>query len=208
MIFASNKPAPVEIAPDDRRFNVGAYQDSRLTLTNQEIFDLIPAEIPAFYSYLMQYPADTDLARTPLVSAARAQMIEVSTNAIDLVSQAVLAGDIDFFWDQLKDRKPVNNHLVLGSPEGRAYEAYRDLVVDIAQNQPASLSREELRVLYEWTVGNMPVQGHKFTSMVKHHKIQMTTVWRHGRSIRGISTSWRTSPRHAAMLAEIAAGSV
>src|SRR5690606_39570169 len=44
MIFASNKPAPVEVAPDDRRFNVGPYQDQPIQLTATEVDDLIPKE--------------------------------------------------------------------------------------------------------------------------------------------------------------------
>jgi hypothetical protein len=208
MIFASNKPAPVEIAPDDRRFNVGAYQPNSLVLTDAEIFDDIPAQLPAFYEFLMSFPADSDLARKPLNSTHRAQMIDISTNAIDAACQALLDGNMDFFWDQLKDKKPAQTHLSLATPEGRAYEAYRELVVEIIQTRPPTLSREELRTLLEWTVGNMPDRPHKFTSLIKHHKLHMTAVWRNGRTTRGVTLSWQQSANHAAQLADIAADNV
>lgn len=208
MLFASNKPAPVEIAPDDRRFNVGAYQPNSLVLTDKEIFDDIPLELPHFYSFLMAYAADSDLARKPLVSQHRAQMIEISTNAIDVAAQAILDGNMDFFWDQLKDKKPVQTHLTMATNEGRAYEAYRDLVVDIVTNRPPTLSREELRILLEWTVGNMPDRPHKFTSLIKHHKLHLQAVWRGGRTTRGMNISWQTSPQHPSMLVDITNGNV
>jgi hypothetical protein len=135
-------------------------------------------------------------------------MIDISTNAIDVAAQALLDGNMDFFWDQLKDKKPPQTHLSLATREGQAYEAYRDLVVEIIQTQPATLSREELRTLFEWTVGNMPDRPHKFTSLVKHHKIHMTAVWRNGRTTRGINLNWQPSPNHAAQLADIAADNV
>jgi Predicted ATPase len=208
MLFASNKPAPVEIAPDDRRFNVGAYQPNSLVLTDAELFDDIPAELPGFYGFLMAYAADTARARKPLISQHRAQMIDISTNAIDIAAQAILDGNMDFFWDQLKDKKPQQTHLTMATPEGRAYEAYRDLVVDIVTNRPTSLSREELRILFEWTVGNMPDRPHKFTSLIKHHKLHMQPVWRNGRTTRGLNISWQTSPAHPTMMADISAGNV
>lgn len=208
MVFASNKDAPVEIAPDDRRFNVGGYQPLKISLTTREIDTDIPAELPNFYGYLMGYPANAAVARVPLASAARSRVIDISTSAVDVVSARLLAGDIDYFWDQLKATKPLNTHVQLLTKEGAAYEAYRQLVIEIVQTAPKSLSREELHVLFEWTVGNVPDRPNKLTSYLKHHKIHMKNVSRHGRTVRGIDVIWQQSPNQQNMLNEINNGTV
>ena len=81
MIFASNKPASVEIAPDDRRFNVGPYQTQPIQLTATEVDVDIPKELEAFFAFLKQYKADPDRARKPLISAARSTLIDISRTA-------------------------------------------------------------------------------------------------------------------------------
>lgn len=205
MIFSSNKDEVVEVAPDDRRFNVGFYQPAKIQLSATEIFDRIPAELPGFYAFLMSFNASPATARQPLQSAARAQMVNLSTPAVDQVAQALNRGDLEFFWDQLKDKKQPLTHLTNLSPESKAYNEYRELLIEIVKNPTAStaLSREDLRKIFEWTVGNMPDRPNKFTSYLKHHRINLESVWCSGRSVRGIKTSWVTPANHAAMIADI-----
>lgn len=207
MIFASNKPAAVEVAPDDRRFNVGPYQTLPISLTSTEIDSLIPAELEGFFQYLRAYPADPNRARSPLQSAARSTLINISRPAIDSLSDALINGNLEFLWDQLSAYKigagPQNTLTQL------KYQPYRDLVVDLVTNLPASLSREELLIITEWCIGNMPTSPHKFTSVLKHHGLPLKQVWQNGRNVRGISVSWNPDPQWLAQArADIAAGLV
>jgi hypothetical protein len=188
MVFASNRPEPVEVSPDDRRFNVGYYQRNKLQITSQEI-DRIETELGAFFGYLMDFPADPEKARSPLISQARADLINVGRSAVDTVSDALSAGDLQFLWDQLPATKPVGF-----TPNTVNYNAYRDLVVDLVQTQRMALSRDDLYVIFEWCIGNMPRSPNKFTSLLKHHGVDMITVRASGRTVRGINVTWTVDP--------------
>lgn len=207
MIFASNKPSSVEVAPDDRRFNVGGYQENKLQITGPEI-DQIDNELPEFYAYLMHYPADPDRARTPLISQSRSTLIDISRTAIDTISDALLKGDLQTLWDHLPSQKALTpgNALIQTKSQG-----YRDLIVDVVSNLSAhdKLTRDELYTIFEYTVGNMPTSPNKLTSTLKHHRLHLKPVWKYNRSVRGIEVNWKVDPTWLAQAQqEIASGAV
>jgi hypothetical protein len=204
MIFASNKPAPVEVAPDDRRYNVAPYQGIPIQLTTLDL-DVLDTEISALYGYLMAVTPDRQRARTPLISSARSQLMDVSTTAVDTVTEALNSGNLEYLWDQLPASRPDGDLSI-----NRAlYERYRALVVDLVQNPLGNdkLTREELMTIFEWSVGGMPRTPNKFTSFLKHHRLHMKHVWKNSRTVRGIEVTWRPDPSWLAQAqSEIAAG--
>ena len=207
MIFASNKPSSVEVAPDDRRFNVGVYQENKLQITGPEI-DQIDQELGEFYAYLMHYPADPDRARTPLISQSRSTLIDISRTAIDTISDALLKGDLQTLWDHLPSQKALTpgNALIQTKSQG-----YRDLIVDVVNNigNHDKLTRDELYTIFEYTVGNMPTSPNKLTSTLKHHRLHLKPVWKYNRSVRGIEVNWKVDPAWLAQAQqEIASGAV
>lgn len=187
MIFASNKPASVEIAPDDRRFNVGPYQTLPIQLTATEVDVDIPKELERFFAFLKQYKADPDRARKPLISAARSTLIDISRTAIDTVGDALLSGDLEFFWEHLTTTKNTSSSPITNMK----YTAFRELVVNLVNTQDSKLTRDDLFVIMEWCVGNMPQSPHKFVALLKHHRIHLTQVWKNNRNVRGINVAWR-----------------
>ena len=205
MIFASNKNAPVEVDPDDRRFNVAPRQETPLQITLEEI-DKINDELPALYAYLKNYPMDLTRARTPLNNSARKLLIDTNQLAVDGAIQAVVTGDIASLWDYLPAQVPLLGSLGLRQ---NAYDNFRRVLLDHVQNMPANMSRDELHAILEWCVGGMPASPNKFASFLGHHRLQLKSVWRHNRTVRGINVAWVADPVwHANALAEIAAGTV
>ena len=207
MIFASNKPSSVEVAPDDRRFNVGAYQENKLQITGLEI-DQIDHELGEFYAYLMHYPANPDRARTPLISQSRSTLIDISRTAVDTISDALLKGDLQTLWDHLPSQKSLTpgNAMIQTKAQG-----YRDLIVDVVSNisNHDKLTRDELYTIFEYTVGNMPTSPNKLTSMLKHHRLHLKPVWKYNRSVRGIEVNWKVDPAWLTQAQqEIASGAV
>lgn len=192
MIFASNKNEPVEVPPDDRRFNVGMYQSEPIlakVLQPYEI-NLISKELETMYAYLATRPANRDLARTPLVNHARSTLIKTSRSAVDSVSDALLSGNMEFFWDNLIANKDImeSNRLLASK-----YASYRALIIEII-NGENTLSREDLFILYEWLVGKMPMSPNKFTSLLRHHNVHIQAVWKHNRTVRGLKINWQFDP--------------
>lgn len=202
LIFNSNKAQPTEVPPNDRRYNVGPYQAKRLAITNVEV-ERLTREVPSFFDYLMTRPADQDKAREPIQNAARAKLMDISRSSVDMVSDAINTGDLPFLWDQLKTHAD-------SSPQSLfAYQPYSKLIKEIVDTQPKSLSRDELYIIYEWCVGNMPKSPNRFSSLLKHHEVHLIPVWHGQRTTRGVYISWKVdAPRLAQMKKEIAANLV
>lgn len=189
-IFSSNMPDPVSIKKGDRRFNVGKYQPTRLVLTDAEVAQ-IEKELQAFYDYLVNYPADHELAGTIIQTADRDTMISISESSVDTVGSALLEGNFNFFVEQL----PTDNSHVRNALQANKVKDYEDVLRNmIARTQPGgscTISREELRTLFDFTVGGMPTSPNKFTSLLKHHRLHMEVVWVNNKSVRGIKTTWK-----------------
>ena len=186
MIFASNKSAAVELAPDDRRFNVGPYQTDPIKLTAKEVDTQIPKELEAFAHFLLNFNTDPNRARTPLQSSARDTMIEISRTAIDTVSDALLRGDLEFLWDHLPANLSSQNTIQM-----MKLMDFKHLLFSLVDAPDPVLTRDELFTIFEWCVGQMPQSPNKFTSLLKHHKILLTQVWKHNRNVRGIRIDWK-----------------
>jgi hypothetical protein len=188
LIFATNMPNPVSIDPADRRFNVGTFQKERFLPTNEDL-DQIDKELFDFYSRLMMYPADKDLARSTLNNSARKEMIYISRSSIDQCSDAILAGDLNFFVDLLPDMD--TSKMPMTSMNSDLTVAYADLVHELVSTKPKFLTRDQMRILFEYCCGNMPVGPHKFTSLLKHHRILTTPTTVKGKQVRGIHVEWK-----------------
>lgn len=186
MIFASNKSASVEVSPDDRRFNVGPYQEHPIQLTANEVDVLIPRELQDFFDHLRTYPADADRARKPLISTARSSLIAINRTAIDSVADALLSGNLEFFWDHLPAKSSNVNPL-----QAMRYLPFRELVIDLVNTLDGKLTRDDLFTLFEWCVGNMPQSPHKFAALMKHHRMHMEQLWKNNRNVRGITVTWQ-----------------
>ena len=171
-IFASNMPDPVMVDMNDRRFNVGHYQNEKLVIDQAEI-DAIPHELQAFWDYLKAYKADYDMAATPMETEARTQLMRISEASIDSVSNALINGDFEFFIDQLPTNV-VTNMVLLDLVEN--YKAALIRIIDRHEEWGVKISRDELQAIYEYTVGDMPKSPNKFTARLKHHRIHTSRM--------------------------------
>lgn len=195
MIFASNSRDPVELSRDDRRFNVAPYQTKPLKPTQAEL-DAIEAELFEFYSFLMCYQVDEQKVRAPYQNAERTNLIETSMLSVDLVSEALHAGNIEFFIDQLPQNAPVPGLQRLGISERDAkLIAYKELMRDILKNNRKNLSRDDLYTMYAYCVEDVPSSPNKFTSYLRHHNIRIGVVSINARPTRGVCIEWKMNPQ-------------
>lgn len=199
-LFFSNMPDPVSIDKEDRRFNVGKYQPAKLVITDKEIKQL-ESELQAFHDYLMAYPLDLDRARTVLQNQDRTTMISISESSIDTVASAVLEGNFKFFLEQLPtDQTYHADHKTFNRVEN--YRAALRRILDRTDRSTGgcSVGREELRVLFEYTVGKIPETPNKFTSLLKHHRIHIQAVWVDAKTVNGLKIVWHDVAKWQAYL--------
>lgn len=179
MIFTSNTPDPVVIAPDDRRFNVGNFQRTPLAITEEEIAEL-DKELPDIYGYWMTYPADRERAKQPLRTQAREDMIQTSMSSGDAVAQALLNGDMKFLADQLPtDTHPTqlaSSPTAIFNKELALTLAYYEIVKEVVHTAPSRLTRDQLMTIFRYCVGNVPTTPNKFTAYLRHHQLHTTKL--------------------------------
>lgn len=194
-IFASNMPEPIVLKAHDRRFNIAVYQPQRLHLTDKEMANL-DGELQAFHDFMMTYKADRRLASTLVDTEDRKTMISISETSIDVAISRLHKGDIEFFIDQLpSDEGYKRNPLKVNRVEDYKEVLLRLLERTDVADGSCNISRDELRVLFDYTVGNMPDTPNKFTSMLKHHRIHMSKVWVDQRAVQGVKTNWLDAHR-------------
>ncbi len=189
-IFCSNMSDPVSIDKNDRRFNVGKYQVSKLTITDKEV-ETIPKELQAFHDYLMTYACSVDLARTVMQTEDRATMISINESSIDTVASALLEGNFGFFIDQL----PTDGMYAANRRNSDRVADYSSVLHKLLQRThpqtgACSIGREELRILFDYTVGDMPNTPNKFTSRLKHHRVHIQAVWVENKTVNGLKVNW------------------
>lgn len=186
-IFASNKADPIQIDREDRRMNVGKYQPLKLNLTDADLLK-IEKELQAFHDYLLGYAVDKAAASTPLETEDRDTLISIGENAIDSVASALLTGNMEFFLDQLPtDDGYKTNALMLNRVEDYRGAISSMLMRTDALTGKVNIPRDELRKLFEYTVGKIPESPNKFTSLLKHHRIHIKKVWGGDKTVSGIS---------------------
>ena len=190
-IFASNKPEPVLIPKEDRRFNVGKYQHKKLGMTDQEL-ERIPGELQAFHDYLMGYPVDLIAAATPLENDDRSNMIAISESSIDTVANHIIDGDFEFLLDQLPATTVYTGNAAMTTKIDDYKHALKTMLgrTDLTSGR-CNISRDELRVIFEYVVGKIPESPNKFTSLLKHHRITTTKVRVDDKPVYGIKTTWK-----------------
>lgn len=200
-IFLSNKADPIQIDREDRRTNVGKYQAERFYKTEEDLKRwpkdkaLIEAELQSFHDYLFHFKVDETAAATPLQTEDRETLIQIGENAIDTVSAALLDGNMEFFIDQL----PTSNRPKTNAQEINKLEDYKQTIKDILlRTDPVTgkvnIARDELRILYEYTIGKTPESPNKFTSLLKHHRVHTKKVWVGEKSVYGINTAFKDVP--------------
>lgn len=186
VILASNHGQIIHIDPKDRRYNVAVFQDKKLITSTPEL-ESIEDELPNFYHYLNTRIADREVARTALNNAAKQRMVDIGTTAIDVAAAALLEGNFEFFEEQCP-----SDHLLKGNQSRDILAgSYIRLIDEIKKNNADTLTREEVNLLLEFTIGGMPVSPHKFTSLMKHHKIYFEPINKSGKTVRGIKVKWQ-----------------
>lgn len=212
-ILSSNKPDPVVVEDHDRRYNFGVFQPKKLIITREEIFEGIPAELTAFTAYIMTRKADKQAASTIIRTQTRQNVIESSRSSLDDVGMSIKNGDIEKLWDVMPDLNMVAEIRGDDSSVASAYAELlkreirlcienRDHAVPYSQRYKAydprdgytqvysKLTRDELYVVFQYCVGNMPSTPNKFTSLLRHRGIATEVMKINGKAVHGFTVNW------------------
>ncbi len=196
-IFASNKADPVSVSATDRRFNIGPYQGTPYPRPTDAEVDALCLEVQAFYHYLETFACDKAAASTPLKNSARDRVIALSQTTSESTALALTAGNMDYFIDQL----PTDDSYKLDMVRMARVDEYRRALCDVlSRTKPGGIciiKRDELFIMFNYTVGGMNVSPTSFTKFLGHRQIEIKPVSVGGKTVRGISVTWSESDKFA-----------
>ena len=196
-IFGSNKPQPVVIPRNDRRYNVGEFQKIPLTITREEVEVKLPQELQAFTDYLISREACLDRASKPLLTEDRETLMALSETSVERTANALLNGDLEVMWEAMPNEELIDA-LHHSSSHAMAAQAYISFVKrateDAYHKRKTKIGRDELGVIFTHCVGNCPSSANKLTQYLRHQNI-ITTRMRldTGLSTYGIEVEWKAS---------------
>lgn len=189
-LFASNKPDPIQVDRNDRRFNIGGYQSIEFPRPSDEEIESIAQELQGFYHYLEAYPMDKFAASTPLQSAARNTLIELSQTTSESTSSALQDGNIQYFLDQLPTGNAYKTNLQVMQKVDEYRKCLLDIMVRTRSNGSCNIRRDELFILFEYCVGGMSRSPTTFTKFLGHRQMAIKPISIEGKTERGVSITW------------------
>jgi hypothetical protein len=183
LILATNYDDTIEIKDRDRRFNVAPYQDKKFLPTQHEIDNLLPNELKDFAIFLRNYNVNTAKARSPLENQAKADWIRRTKSSVDDFFDALKNNDLSFFVDGIQ-----NSNYRLQTPQDIHYA---NMVNEWARNLDVFISKEELRIAYNYMQSNKSeVSPNVFGSICKHNGIDFVMPRINGKRNRGIKVEF------------------
>lgn len=188
-IFASNKPDPVSVDKDDRRFNVGPYQGNKFMPTDAELA-LIPKELQDFHHFLMSYPVNKDQACSVLDNDARNDLIELSQTTSESAASAIKEGTFSFFLDQLPSSDAYKTNLMALNKVEDYRKVLHDILLRSKPIYPCNISRDELFTLFNFTVGGINASPTTFSRFLGHRQITVKPVQINSKTVRGVPVFW------------------
>lgn len=178
-LFSSNKKQPVFIPPGDRRYNVGCYQPKKLGKPDEA---LVESELQAFAQFLKAHPADTTLADSIIDTQERREIAEMGVTSPQQTANAILDGN----WEELMYMAPSDD---LAPGLGEYALPYKQLIARLKNED--KITRDELFILFEYTVGKVPSSPNKLTAYLKHYGIRTKRIRKNNVMTYGIDVEWR-----------------
>ena len=198
-MFSSNMPQPVHIPMNDRRYNVGEYQEKMLPTPDDTV---VNKELEAFAQFLLDHKADIDQANKIVHTEARTRIQQLGLTSLVETCQIICDGDFEALWMAKPDERLINEACIVNEHTVNAM-AYITLLKDIARNKfEGKLTRDELLIMLQYNVGNMPKTPNKFTSLLRHNKIHLTRMRKNNTPCYGLEVKWNVSKELRAELEE------
>lgn len=196
-LFSSNRPQPVYIPETDRRYNVGNFQSQKMSRPDEK---KIASELEAFAQHLLTHKVDLEAANTPLQTEERSRIQRLAITSVAETCRLVLDGDIGALWMARTDERLLRESGV-NNPVTANAQAYNFLMETLLEEATASgdhkagkLTRDELLIILQYNVGNVPSSPNKFTSFLRHNGIEIKRIRKNGNLCYGLELTWKVEP--------------
>ncbi len=177
VMLNSNKPNPIEIDMDDRRWNM-IVTNTPLTeckwWKGNTSYQKAKSQAFEFGRYLMQYEVDMDRATRPMaMSVAKASIIEQTTSTLQVVGHAIKKGDAE----SIKVMLDIDDDDYVFSEDEIEYSC-----------DSGKWSNKMLNDIYVWATGKRELKGQEVKKYFVNPFIGVKpAVWKqNGKTVRGV----------------------
>ena len=182
LIIATNQMLPIRLTAGDRRYNVAPRQNQKLIISDVE-YASIDDELMSFVGYLKTLSISDAGALQVLKSDARADLMELSKTVADTFVAALMAGDLDYMAEGLRDVMPINDSL---------YVEYAKIIAYWMQHagEVVNVDTRELLTVYQYISGNRDMTAKKFAYLTARHNLKTRPCRRDGVLRRGYDVTF------------------
>lgn len=171
-MFFSNKKTPVMTPRHDRRFNVAEWQDARLFFTPNEYALLqTGAELNDVADVLQRWPVDLEAITRVVETEARQRIHEATSSINQLIADAVLAGDLQFFIDRMpSEAEATSDFHNRFNPIGMFQQLIDEYITAAANGAQVLVKDEDLFVLFRTLIPDARYFQDSKTWRKRHYK--------------------------------------
>lgn len=197
-LFNANERTVVSITADDRRFNIPERQELQMFLNPNEVKQLSEGnELEAFADMLVRWPVDRAAVTKPIVTQARQDMHEATTSINQLVAEALMTGNLQFFVERLPTEAEAASDFGNGrfNPTGLFKANLSRYQNDAEAGRPTVVTEEETFVLFRTLIPDPRFLQDSKTWRKRHYKslgLDLDKQHRVGADrVRGLRTQWQ-----------------
>lgn len=198
--FNANERAAVHVTNDDRRYNIPNRQEQQLFLTPNELQRLASGvELDELADILQRWPVDAHATARIVDTQARRDMHEASTAINQLIAEAIMKGDLQFFIDRLPtESEAMADFHNRFNPLGLLKSNIDEYIKAADAGEPAVLTDEHLFLLFRTLIPDVRYFQDSKTWRKRHYKSLGLDVDRqqrmpgdYNRRVRGVLVNWK-----------------
>jgi hypothetical protein len=204
-LFTANSRTPMVITSDDRRFNIPPRQESQIFFTPNELLTLEKCdELDAFADLLQRWPLDTMAVHHIVETDARNDVHEATTGINQLIAEAIIAGNLQFFVDRMpSEAESQADFFNRFNPIGMYKQLIDKYIALATDGQSCIVPEEELFMLFRTLIPDTRYFQDSKTWRKRHYKSLGLDVDKQHRQagswdkrVRGVLVEW-TLPQDA-----------
>ena len=168
----SNERTPVIVSNGNRRFNIAERQETRLFFTPNELQLLREGDaLETFADVLQRWPVNSMLVSKLIETKATADMHEASTSVNQLIAEAVLKGDLNFFIDRMpSDAESAADFFNRFNPLGGYKQLLDRYASEAAEGQESLVTEADLFILFRTLIPDNRYFQDSKTWRKRHYK--------------------------------------
>lgn len=192
-IFASNAYDPVYLPQNDRRFNVGNYQEDSFYFAKGFGEELEKA-LPCFLHFLRSYKVREEEVHTPLMNEAKEQVIKLNKSSTEEAFAAIKGRNLRFFLDLIPNGESSKSINDLAGMKAQEYIRVLRVQCESAEEGIKKVLRDDMRTLVEFVSGQPYPSTTAFSRACSRFKCPVSPISYKSKSATGRSICWDLPP--------------